>query len=201
MQSCRQAESDAVAAFLSSEPPAALVIEGEAGIGKSTLWGAGVTEAMRRGDVVLSVRPAQSEAQMSFAGLGDLLEPVADALLPRLEAPQRTALEVALLRRVPAGVPPNEREIGAAVLALLRVLATDAAVLLAIDDVQWLDRASGEVLAFALRRLRSESVSVLLTRRTAHVAGASDHVDAHSVVEALSGLAPSVMVPTHPRAR
>jgi hypothetical protein len=105
---------------------------------------------MQRGDVVLSVRPAQSEARMSFAGLGDLLDPVADSLLPRLEVPQRTALEVALLRRVPAGVPPNEREIGAAVLALLRVLAAESAVLLAIDDVQWLDRASAEVLAFAL---------------------------------------------------
>jgi len=193
---CRHAENDAVAAFLSSPTPAALVIEGEAGIGKSTLWGFGVTEAMRRGDVVLSVRPAQSEARMSFAGLGDLLDPVADMLLPRLGAPQRTALEVALLRRVPAGVPPNEREIGAAVLALLRVLAADAAVLLAIDDVQWLDRASAEVLAFALRRLRSESVSVLITRRTADVAGgsASDHVDARVVVDALSGLSPSVMV-------
>ncbi len=194
MLTCRHAEGDAVAAFLSSESPAALVIEGEAGIGKSTLWGAGVTEAMRRGDVVLSVRPAQSEAQMSFAGLGDLLDPVADALLPRLEAPQRTALEVALLRRVPAGVPPNEREIGAAVLALLRVLAADAAVLIAIDDVQWLDRASGEVLAFALRRLREEAISVLVTRRTADVAGVSGHVDARVVVDALSGLSPSVMV-------
>ena len=193
---CRRAESDAVAAFLSAGPPAALVIEGEAGIGKSTLWGAGITEAMRRGDVVLSVRPAQSEARMSFAGLGDLLDPVADALLPRLEAPQRAALEVALLRRVPAGVPPNEREIGAAVLALLRVLSTDAAVLLAIDDVQWLDRASAEVLAFALRRLRGEYVSVLVTRRTADVVGASasDHVDARVVVDALSGLSPLVIV-------
>lgn len=193
---CRQAESDEVAGFLTAATPAALVIEGEAGIGKSTLWGGGVTEAMRRGDVVLSVRPAQSEARMSFAGLGDLLEPVADALLPRLEAPQRTALEVALLRRVPAGVPPNEREIGAAVLALLRVLSADATVLLAIDDVQWLDRASAEVLAFALRRLRGESVSVLVTRRTADVAGAStsDQVDARVVVDALSGLSLSTMV-------
>jgi DNA-binding CsgD family transcriptional regulator len=194
---CRLAENDAVTAFLTRRgTPGALVIEGEAGIGKSTLWGAGVTEAMRRGDVVLSVRPAQSEARMSFAGLADLLEPVADSLLPRLEVPQRTALEVALLRRVPAGAPPNEREIGAAVLAMLRVLAVDSVVLLAIDDVQWLDRASAEVLAFALRRLRGESVSVLVTRRTADVAGpsASDHGgDAHVVVAALSGLSPSVI--------
>jgi DNA-binding CsgD family transcriptional regulator len=201
---CRQAENDAVRAFLTSgATPAALVIEGEAGIGKSTLWGAGVTEAMRRGDVVLSVRPAQSEARMSFAGLGDLFDPFADSLLPRLEAPQRTALEVALLRRVPAGVPPNEREIGAAVLAALRVLATDAVVLLAIDDVQWLDRASADVLAFALRRLRGEAISVLVTRRTAEVAspsasglvGTSGHVDdAQIVVDALESLTPVMIV-------
>ena len=194
---CREAETDAVAAFLVSRTPAALVIEGEAGIGKSTLWGAGVTEAMRRGDVVLSVRPAQSEARMSFAGLSDLLDPVADSLLSRLEVPQRTALEVALLRRVPAGVPPNEREIGAAVLAALRVLASDLRVLLAIDDVQWLDRASAEVLAFALRRLRGEALSVLVTRRTADVGGpsASDHDgDARVVVDALDALSPVVLV-------
>lgn len=91
----RAAQEATVATFLTGPgASAALVIEGEAGIGKSTLWGDGVALALRNGYTVLSVRPAQSEARMSFASLGDLLDPVADTLLPSLPAPQCAVLEV-----------------------------------------------------------------------------------------------------------
>lgn len=63
--------------------PAALVIEGEAGIGKTTLWRAGIVSAGERGYRVLSTRPAQAESQMSYAGLADLLEPVLEAARAR----------------------------------------------------------------------------------------------------------------------
>ncbi len=168
---CRPAEFATVNAFVTGDHhPSALLIEGAAGIGKSTLWGAAVSSAMTDGRLVLAVRPAESEARMSFASLADLLEPVADTLLPKLEAPQRAVLEVALLRRLPPPVPPNEREIGAAVLAALRQLADQSTVVVAIDDVQWLDDASAEVLAFALRRLRGNNVRLLISARTGEFA-------------------------------
>ncbi len=170
----RPVEDAAVAAFVGGLGNAgALVLEGEPGIGKSTLWGAGVAVALSRPGTVLSARAAQVEASMSFAGLGDLFEPVADRLVG-LGPLQQAALDVALLRRTPGSVPPSEREIGVAVLAALRLLAAEAPVVVAIDDVQWLDRASAEVLSYALRRVRGEQVRVLLTRWTDVDDGATD---------------------------
>ena len=77
---------------------AALVFEGEAGIGKSTLWLAGLEHARTRGLRVLSSRPAEAERSLAHVGLGDLFEDVLDDVLPALTAPRRRALEVALLR-------------------------------------------------------------------------------------------------------
>src|SRR5687768_9397969 len=77
--------------------PAAIALEGEAGIGKSTLWRAAVEHARDQGRRVLSARPAESERGLAHAGLGDLLEGVLDDILPELTPPRRRALEVALL--------------------------------------------------------------------------------------------------------
>ena len=95
----RDEELASVRAFLgrAEDGPAALVLEGEAGIGKSTLWLAGVEHARSRGLRVLSSRPAEAERGLAHAGLGDLLEDVLDEVLPSLSAPRRRALEVALL--------------------------------------------------------------------------------------------------------
>jgi hypothetical protein len=79
--------------------PVALVLEGEAGIGKTTLWEAGVAAARRRGVPVLACRPVEAEATLSFAALGDLLDRVLDEVLGALPGPQGRALEVALLGR------------------------------------------------------------------------------------------------------
>ncbi|MET3803104.1 DNA-binding CsgD family transcriptional regulator [Nakamurella sp. UYEF19] len=173
--------------FGSDESPGSMTITGEAGIGKSTLWAAGVSLAMARSMLVLSVRPTQAEARMSFAGLGDLFESVADDVLPQLHHLQRTALEVALLRRVSHGPPPSEREIGAAVLKALRFLSGDRSITIAADDVQWLDQATADVLGYALRRLRDEPVWVLITRRTGDPDVLPD-IDAPGLVES-NGLA------------
>ena len=83
--------------------PRALALEGEAGIGKSTLWHAGVEDARGRGLRVLSTRPAESERGLAYAGLGDLLDGVLDDVLPSLTPPRRRALEVALLVEDAAG--------------------------------------------------------------------------------------------------
>ncbi len=163
----RSREVTAVADFLAGGvPPRAMVIEGEAGIGKSTLLGAGVSAALERGHRVLSVCAAEAEARMSFSGLGDLLEVVADDVLQRVTESVRSVLEVVLLRRSPTGIAASEREVGAGVLGVLRVLGETGPVLISIDDVQWLDRASTNVLGYALRRLHEEPIRVVMTRRT-----------------------------------
>ncbi len=89
-----------------------------------------------------------------------------DDVMPLLVGPRRRALEVALLLVEPGEVaPPDVHAIGLAVLDVVRILAERSPVLVAVDDVQWLDPASAGVLQIALRRLREESVGVLLTVR------------------------------------
>jgi hypothetical protein len=100
----------------SAGSPRVVVIDGEAGIGKSTLWTAGVELARARAYTVLVARGSEAEVGLSFAGLTDLLDPVIDTVRDRLPEPQRIAVEVALLRRAPAGTSIGPREIGAAEL-------------------------------------------------------------------------------------
>ena len=162
----RDVELAAVSAFLDRAPdgPAALVFEGDAGIGKSTLWLAGVDTAREREHLVLVARPAEAEQGLAHSGLGDLLEDVLDEVLPELPAPRRRALEVALLLEVEDG-RADPRTIGVAVRSALEVLAARRPVVLAVDDVQWLDPSSASALAFALRRLDKQAVRLLLARR------------------------------------
>ncbi len=151
-----------------------LVIGGEAGIGKTTVLDEGVRRARAAGFRVLFCRAAEAESGMSFAGLGDLLALVEPAELTPLPAPQRRALEIALLREEPTGEPNTQRAIGAALLSLLSALSTQQPVLLALDDVQWLDRASLHVLLFALRRLEEQSVAGLAAVRSDDEDAAAD---------------------------
>jgi DNA-binding CsgD family transcriptional regulator len=162
----RDEELARVADFLDGADagPAALVLEGEAGIGKSTLWSAGVRLAHERGLLVLSSRPAEAEQALAYTGLGDLLEGELDRILPALQGPRRRALEVALVLEE-AGHDVDQRAIAVATRGALDMLAADGPVLLAIDDVQWLDPSSAGALAFALRRAGPKSLLALFTRR------------------------------------
>ena len=164
----RGRELAAVDGFVSSVGAGAttLVLEGEAGVGKSTLWRAGVRTAAEGGVRVLETRPAQAEARFAFAGLGDLLGGPLEGLLAALPVPQADALRVALLLEPSRGSPPGERVIAAGVLGALRALSVEAPTLIAIDDAQWLDSPSALVLGYAWRRLRDERVGWLVTRRT-----------------------------------
>jgi DNA-binding CsgD family transcriptional regulator len=152
----------------------AFVLEGEAGIGKSTLWLAGVEAARERGLRVLSSRPAEAERGLAHVVLSDLFEGVLDEVLPALRAPRRRALEVALLLDEAPEEPVDPRTLGVAVRSALEALAEETPVVLAVDDVQWLDPSSTSALAFALRRMTGDRVLLLLARRLVEGAQASE---------------------------
>ena len=163
----REEESGLIREFLRDigEGPAALVLSGEAGIGKTLLWEAGVTQAQAGFHRVLTCRGAEAEASLSFAGLSELLAHVLDVASPSLAAPRRRALEVALLLAEPGEDAPDALAIGLAVLDVLGILAREGPILVAIDDVQWIDPTSAGALQVAFRRLRAEPVRVLATLR------------------------------------
>jgi DNA-binding CsgD family transcriptional regulator len=164
----RDEELAVVAGFLADTDslPRVLVIEGEAGIGKTTVWQQAIEQARAAGYRVLSTRPGRSEAQLAFAGLSDLLEGSLDDVLPALPPPQVRALRVALLLDEPGPRPADSRSVAAALLRSLRHLAGRGSLLVAIDDVQWLDPSSAAALEFALRRLTDEPVAVSVAVRT-----------------------------------
>ena len=163
----REQELAAINGFIDAPPggPAALLVEGEAGIGKTTLWLAAVQAARIRGQQVLDAVPAEAERDLPFSALGDLFGGVIDSVIDRLPPPQGRALKVALLLDEEGSRSPDRRAVALAVLSALRLLSAEDAVLIAIDDVRWLDAASGDVLRYAVRRLRSEPIRLLLLSR------------------------------------
>jgi DNA-binding CsgD family transcriptional regulator len=158
----RESELASVARFV-ERGAGVLLLRGEAGIGKTALWREGVRESEAGGATVLVAQPAGPEARLAFAALGDLLADRAAEVADALPAPQRRALEVALLLREPGPRRPDPAAVARATLAGLRELAP---VLVAVDDVQWLDPGSAAALAFAVRRAGDDSIRFLLTQRT-----------------------------------
>jgi DNA-binding CsgD family transcriptional regulator len=156
-----------VGGFLDSlaEGPAALVFDGEPGIGKTALWREGVAYARAASFEVLSCAPAESEAALSYSSLTDLLTRVEPDVVATLAAPQREALEVVLLRAGTGGAVVGPRAVATAAVSVLAELAARTPVVVAVDDVQWLDRPSARVLEFAARRLERLPVGFLLSLR------------------------------------
>jgi DNA-binding CsgD family transcriptional regulator len=162
----RDAELSSCADFVASERwPRAFVLTGGPGIGKTTLWDAAVAHGRARGMRVVAARGSGADTRLSFAALIDLLDGIADEDFVHLPRPQRSALDVALYRTEPTGLPLEAHAIALGLLSVLRSLAKQGPVLVALDDVQWLDRSSEEALAFAARRLGDERIAFLLARR------------------------------------
>jgi DNA-binding CsgD family transcriptional regulator/exonuclease VII small subunit len=163
----RDIELSELRRFLGSAPagPSALLLEGAAGIGKTTLWLEGIADARRMGYRTLVTRAAGSEATFSYAALGDLFAEHLSEALPALPAPQARALEAALMRTEAEGVSSDPWAVSLASLAVLRSLAAAGPLVVAIDDVQWLDAPSARVLSFALRRLTDEPIAFLSSLR------------------------------------
>jgi DNA-binding CsgD family transcriptional regulator len=139
---------------------AVLVIRGEAGIGKTALlqYAAGHASGFR----VAQVTGAEAEMELPFAGVHQLCAPVLDQLnaLPR---PQRDALNVAL--GLASGDVPERFLVGLAVLGLLSAAAEERPLLCLVEDAQWLDAASGQILGFVARRMLAESVAIVVAVR------------------------------------
>ena len=168
----REPELAVLEKFLDGDTPwLAVLLTGGPGIGKTALWEQGLGLARDRGIRVLAARPSGAEAELSFAGLFDLLEGIDIGSLGGLPVPQRRALEAALLRAEPMAAPPERFAIAAGFLSVLRSLAASEPPLVAVDDLQWLDAASAEVLAFADRRARGERFQFLLSRRSGSATG------------------------------
>jgi len=163
----RERELSLAGEFLDSarERFAVLALEGEAGIGKTTVWREVVRLAEERGFRVLACRPAQAEARLTFSALTDLLEPVPEDAFEALSEAQRRALDVALLRTDPGEAAVDRRTVGTAVRSLLAELASAGTLLLAVDDLQWLDPTSAATLEFGVRRVTPSPIGFLVSRR------------------------------------
>jgi predicted ATPase len=139
-----------------------LVVRGEPGVGKSALL-----DYLARGASdcrVMRATGVESEMELAFAGLHQLLSPVLD-LLDQLPVPQREALRTAF--GLSAGPAPDRFLVGLAVLGLLSEAAADRPLLCVVDDEQWLDRASVQALGFVARRLAAEPVGLVFAARMA----------------------------------
>ncbi|MEX2546448.1 MAG: AAA family ATPase [Chloroflexota bacterium] len=144
----REAERRRIDAFVAAvaERSRTLVIKGEAGIGKTTLWRHAVEQCREAGYTVLVTRPSQEEMPLALVGLVDLFEDVDETVAAS----------------VPDGHPLQR---GRAVLEAVRRAATQAPTVIAIDDLQWLDSASARALRYAFRRLEAEPVGLLAAVR------------------------------------
>jgi DNA-binding CsgD family transcriptional regulator len=186
---------DAVGAGESS----ALVLRGEPGVGKTALLEYVVEQAS--GFRVVRAAGVQSEMELAFAGLHQLLAPMLDRLegLPALQSEAlRTAFGLAY------GRPPDRFFVGLAVLSLLSDVAEEQPLLCVVDDEQWLDRGSADVLAFVARRLGAESVGLIFAARagTDDLAGLPELVVGElSDVDAGALLDSMLTAPLDPRVR
>jgi DNA-binding CsgD family transcriptional regulator len=160
----RDDELAALSTFF-DQPAVALLIDGEAGIGKTTIWQAGMKAARERGYRILACTASSSEAQLAYAGLGDLFDGMLDEVLDELPGPQSHALRVALLLEQPERATTAPRAVFVSTLGALRALARSGPVLVSVDDLQWLDSSSVSALEFVARRLPGEPVRLLLARR------------------------------------
>lgn len=159
-------ESKAVDDFLevARNEPTALILDGEAGIGKTTVWLAGCEKAERAGFLVLSTRASAAESVLAYASLATLIDGLDDEAFAELPPPQRLAIDRVLMKVNDDGPGTEQRAVSAAFLSIIENLATTSPVVIAIDDVQWVDPASTTVFASALRRLTGP-VGVLATMR------------------------------------
>jgi DNA-binding CsgD family transcriptional regulator len=158
------AQIDALLARLSHGCGGSIVVSGEPGLGKTALldYAADAASASALAPLVVWARGWESESELPFAALGDVVRPLSDAL-DELPESQRSSLRVAL--GVGQAVVEDRLTVYVAAHALLSVSAERRPVVVLIDDAQWLDQGSAQALAFAARRLRHEPVVMIAATR------------------------------------
>jgi DNA-binding CsgD family transcriptional regulator len=194
-------EIERVLSSARSSVSAALAFVGETGIGKTALLDYATESAT--GMQLLRARGIESEAQIPFASLLELLRPTL-GLLEQIPRPQAVALEGALALR--PGQAQERFAVGAATLSLLAAYAEDAPVAILIDDAHWLDEPSSEALLFAFRRLVADPIAVVITVREGHPSlldGADlrlytvGGLSSEEATELLHGVAPEIVHKLH----
>jgi hypothetical protein len=169
---------DRLLASAASGTSEVLVLRGEAGVGKSALLAYLAQRA--NGFVITRATGVESEVDLSFAILQQLCTPFLDAA-PHLPEPQRHALDTAFGSR--GGERPDRFLVGLAVLGLLAEVAEKTPLLCILDDAQWIDTVSAQVLTFVARRLAAERIAIVFAVRDPGVPG--DQGDAFDAVPAL----------------
>ena len=162
----REDELASLRAFVASihEGARALVLHGEPGIGKTTVWHAGVEGSLGTCKV-LSARCVEAELPLALVGLSDLVGGRFGDVADELADHDRTVLAATLGFAEPDRSARDALALPLAFLAFLRLLARDEPVLIAVDDVQWLDPSSARILSFAARRLGDLPIGILLAQR------------------------------------
>ena len=161
----RSGEVEVIRAVIEStgRPGGSLTLFGEPGVGKSALLDAAADLAVASDMRTLRAAGAEFEANIAFAGLNQLLVPLAP-MFPRLDSSHESALRVAL--GFGDGPTPSRLLVATATLSLLLLAAHDQPLVVLVDDTQWLDDASADVLAFVARRVADTPVRVLTAVRT-----------------------------------
>src|ERR1700751_5408676 len=178
----RRSECEALDQILADAPAGrsrAIVLRGEAGVGKSALLGY-LSDRVAGWHVARAVG-VESEMELDYAGLHQLCAPMLDHL-DRLPAPQRDALATVFGRS--AGAAPDRFLVGLATLTLVAEVADQQPLACVVDDAQWLDRASAQILGFVARRLLAERIAVVCAART----GTGDDVLSDLPVLTMGGL-------------
>jgi DNA-binding CsgD family transcriptional regulator len=163
----RDTERVLLSQFLDADRPSAVaaILTGPAGIGKTALWEWTLERAASLGYLVLVSRAGIAEAQLPWVGLTDLLRTAAMPVLAGLPPLQRAALQVVMLQS-DVGEPVDERSVGTALWSVLSAQAQSGPVLIALDDLPYMDAASAGALRFALRRMGPASrVRLIATAR------------------------------------
>ncbi|MFD7408949.1 ATP-binding protein [Streptomyces sp. NPDC059866] len=159
----RERDLDRILGLFERSAGGTLLLSGEPGVGKSAVLDALAGAAAQDGTRVLRAAGAQFEADVSYSALNQVLLPL-HGILDRLDAPGREALNVAL--GFGAGPAPKRLVVCNAALALLRSASEDGPVLLVVDDLPWVDRASAAVFGFIARRLSGDPIRFLAASRT-----------------------------------
>lgn len=180
-----------------------LIVEGDPGAGKSVLLDLAVRLTRGTGQRVLRAVGSESEASLAFAGLHQMLRPVLDDL-GGLPARQRSALRTALglaedAEDAETADTPDALLVGLAVLTLVSDLSEPAPLLVVVDDAQWIDRASLDVLSFLARRMAGEPVTLLMGVRAAAVLPGFDKGYERLEIGPLSGDAANRLLDEQPK--